>query len=215
MKTITAQFQGSEIHFHDDGWFNATEAAERYGKIPNDWLRLPATTAYLAAFERTYGKIPYVKTSKARTDRGGGTWLHPKLAVVFARWLDDDFAVWMDGVVDSILRGGEEKMDWKRLRHQAASSYLVMSTMLKEMREDVGKGTATFHYANEAKLVNFALCGEYAGLDRESLSLAELDLLAKLEVKNTILLARNVGRDDRREALLAVAANFPLLKGAA
>src|SRR5699024_12733709 len=44
----------------------------------------------------TYGEIPYVKTSRARQDRGGGTWLHPKLAVVYARWLSVEFSVWCD-----------------------------------------------------------------------------------------------------------------------
>ncbi|GAB0460404.1 KilA-N domain-containing protein [Escherichia coli] len=47
----------------------------------------------------------YVKTSKARKDRGGGTWLHPKLSVAFARWCDARFAVWCDLHIDSLLRG--------------------------------------------------------------------------------------------------------------
>jgi len=27
----------------------------------------------------------------------GGTWMHPRLAIDFARWLNPKFAVWMDG----------------------------------------------------------------------------------------------------------------------
>jgi hypothetical protein len=38
----------------------------------------------------------YLKTSKATLANGGGTWLHPKLAVRFAQWLDPKFAVWCD-----------------------------------------------------------------------------------------------------------------------
>ena len=40
--------------------------------------------------------------------RGGieqGTWLHPKLAVHFARWLDPKFAVWCDEQIEQILSG--------------------------------------------------------------------------------------------------------------
>lgn len=37
--------------------------------------------------------------------RNGGTWLNPKLAVAFARWLDDDFGVLCDAQIDAILRG--------------------------------------------------------------------------------------------------------------
>ena len=34
-----------------------------------------------------------------------GTWLHPKLAVDFARWLDPKFAVWCDEQIEQILSG--------------------------------------------------------------------------------------------------------------
>lgn len=102
---ITAEYEGKSYSFRADGWFNATEAAKRYGNDVHEWVRLPETKRYLAALERTYGKIPYVETSRARADRGGGTWLHPKLAVRFSRWLDVDFEIWCDMQIDKILRG--------------------------------------------------------------------------------------------------------------
>jgi len=102
---ITAEYQGKSYSFRADGWFNATEAAKRRGKDAHEWVRLPETKRYLAALERTYGKIPYVETSRARADRGGGTWLHPKLAVRFASWLDVDFEIWCDMLIDKILHG--------------------------------------------------------------------------------------------------------------
>ena len=34
-----------------------------------------------------------------------GTWLHPKLAVHFARWLDPKFAVWCDEQIEALLNG--------------------------------------------------------------------------------------------------------------
>nr|WP_110882822.1 KilA-N domain-containing protein [Photorhabdus australis] len=70
--------KGYPIRFNDEGWINATLAADKFEKYPNDWLRLPETSSYIQALERRYGKIPYVKTSRARKDRGGGTWLHPR-----------------------------------------------------------------------------------------------------------------------------------------
>ncbi|HBQ89184.1 MAG TPA: hypothetical protein DD803_06950 [Alcaligenes faecalis] len=103
---IKYDFEGHLYSFNMDGWFNATEAAARFGKAPAEWMRLPGTASYLVAFERRYGGIPYVKTSRARADRGGGTWLHPKLAVRFAQWLNDDFAVWCDEQIDAIIRNG-------------------------------------------------------------------------------------------------------------
>lgn len=103
---IPFDYRGQTVRFNADGWINATEAAAKFGKRPNEWLRLPDTLEYLDALERTCGKIPYVRTSRARADRGGGTWLHPKLAVAFARWLSADFAVWADLQIDGLIRSG-------------------------------------------------------------------------------------------------------------
>jgi len=100
---IAAEYEGIIVSFTGDGWFNATAPAAHFGKAPHEWLRLPATHDYLAALERKYGKIPYSKTKRGND---GGTWMHPKLAVPFARWLDVDFAVWCDEQIDHILRGG-------------------------------------------------------------------------------------------------------------
>ena len=202
-KTLLVAYQGHTIQFNDAGWFNATVAAEKFGRRPNDWLRLPDSTRYIAALERKYGKIPYVKTSRARADRGGGTWMHPKLGVAFARWLDVDFAVWCDEQIETIIHGEPEQNDWRRLRHEAASSYKVMSDVLMESRADAGKDTRPYHYANEAKLVNWAMTGEYAPLDRAGLSGDDLNILAKLEARNAVLIAKGASRELRRELLLA------------
>lgn len=63
---VKYEYQGQEINFTGDGWFNATEVATKFGRIASEWIRLPSTTEYISALERRYGKIPYVKTSKAR-----------------------------------------------------------------------------------------------------------------------------------------------------
>lgn len=100
---IKQDFEGHLYSFNDAGWFNATEAAKRFGQKAHEWLRLPGTVSYLAAFKRKYGNIPHLQ---ARRGVGGGTWLHPKLAVRFAQWLSDDFAVWCDEQIDGIMRKG-------------------------------------------------------------------------------------------------------------
>lgn len=113
---IPIEFEGHLMRFYDDGWTDATTAAEKFGKVPNEFLRLPETEAYIQGLERRYGKIPYVKTSRARKDRGGGTWLHPKLAVRFARWLSVDFEIWCDEQIDAIIRGNVMPVDDERIK---------------------------------------------------------------------------------------------------
>lgn len=109
---IKLEYEKKLYSFNDDGWFNATEAAKRHGKRPIDWLRQDEVQAYIAAMAEALGengKVSQDHFGLARTVRGGrspGTWLHPKLAVRFAQWLDVKFAVWCDLQIDAIIRNG-------------------------------------------------------------------------------------------------------------
>jgi hypothetical protein len=106
---VLADYQGQSVSFTADGWFNATEAAKRFGKKPAEWIRSPETKRYLRALARKneVEKSHFIRTERGRAgNRGGGaTWLHPKLAVRFAQWLDVDFAVWCDEQIDALLHG--------------------------------------------------------------------------------------------------------------
>lgn len=218
-RTIVLKYEGHAITYRDDGWFNATQAAAKFGKKPHDWQRLPSTDDYISTLCRHLRseKISLLKVIRGGRNQPDGTWLHPKLAVNFARWLDPEFAVWCDFQIDEIIRGST---NWRYQRHAAAASYKVMTQMLKASRDHDGKACATHHYMNEAKLVNWALQGEFRGIDREALSADELDLLAQLEVQNTMLLARGVDYSQRKPVLEGFArdwraANQPRIQKAA
>ncbi|MBL4833655.1 MAG: KilA-N domain-containing protein [Pseudomonas sp.] len=108
---IPFHYQGKPVRFNAEGWINATDVAKRFGKRPADWVRLPASERYMAALARALGLDTDVGKSHfglVMAEKGGkaqGTWLHPKLAVAFARWLDEDFAVWCDLHIDALLHG--------------------------------------------------------------------------------------------------------------
>lgn len=204
-KLVSADYDGLIVSFTEDGWFNATQAAAKFGKVPAEWLRLPSTIEYVAALKRhneSMGKTHKSKSGPA--SGGGGTWLHPKLAVPFARWLDADFAVWCDAKIDGLIRG---KDDWRKLRHTAASSYKAMAQVLQFARERLGKTCAPHHFSNEARLINFALTGEFCKVNRETLSAGDLDLLAKLETLDTVLLGCGSDYEVRKAELERYAAD--------
>lgn len=235
-KLIQANFDGQAMQFNSDGWFNATSAAARFEKEPFDWLNQRDTVEYIATLAdrktnscflkefneinkldgtsaaskakllRLAKKTGFVKTKSGAMEIGGGTWLHPKLAVIFARWLDLDFAIWCDEQIDIIIRGTPEQVNWKQTRHQAAVSFNVMCSMLEMSRKHDGKDTEAHHYMNEARLVNWAFCGEFVSIDRTQLGAKDLDLLAKLEVQNTMMIARGVDREIRKSMLQEIAA---------
>ncbi|ENX58155.1 MULTISPECIES: KilA-N domain-containing protein [Acinetobacter] len=108
---VKLKFEEFEQSFDSHGWFNATEAAKRYSKRPNDWLNLAETKEYIHALAEVM-EIPITSkngncTNLIKTKRGkedGGTWLHPKLAVPFTRWLDVRFGVWCDEQIDNLIR---------------------------------------------------------------------------------------------------------------
>jgi len=107
MQIITASYDGVPVEFDYAGWFNATKAAAKFGKKPYEWLRLPETLRYIDALCRNFkaGKSRFVRTARGGVAAMRGTWLHPKLAVRFAQWLDIDFAVWCDEIIENILQG--------------------------------------------------------------------------------------------------------------
>lgn len=110
---VKFDFEGRLYSFNTDGWFNATEAAKRYGKRLDHWLGTAETLEYIRALDEALtGKHSQISNTREngylRTRRGqnGGTWMHPKLAVAFARWLSAKFGVWCDLQIDSIIRNG-------------------------------------------------------------------------------------------------------------
>ena len=86
-----------------DGFADATAMCQANGKLWADYQRLQRTQEYLKALEAVMGNpITGEQAQLIQMTQGGpahlqGTWIHPRLAVDLARWLNPAFAVWMDG----------------------------------------------------------------------------------------------------------------------
>jgi hypothetical protein len=112
---IPFRYEGDMVRFNSDGWINATEIAKREDRRLDKWISTQETQDYIRALGHhlnTPEKGDLIKTQRGRS---GGTWLHPKLAVAFARWLSADFAVWCDLHIDALLHGElNEKQQFER-----------------------------------------------------------------------------------------------------
>lgn len=167
---IPFDYNGTFIRFTDDGWLNATDAARQHGKEPTAWLRKIDTLEYIGALANALGikcdalteinEIRDLDTSSSvsrakvlrlaketglvRTSSGigGGTWLHPKLLVLFARWIDVDFAVWADLHLDTVLRGGGNALQQYERAHKALET-------AKEQASEDGRGLAQWRHKKE------------------------------------------------------------------
>lgn len=98
---------------------------------------------------------------------------------------------------------GQNAGAWTDSRHRASIGYRMMADALQEARADDGKKTQGHHFANEARLVNWVLFGHFEGVDRGGMTQAELLLMAELEARNAILIARGRSYDERKAALPA------------
>lgn len=225
---LAVPYESYEMQFRDDGWFNATAAALRFGKAPNDWLMLLGTAEYICAlaehltgdsrwdkeineFNKIYEKRMSSAVAKAKLLKlvkstqlvvtkqggaaiGGGTWLHPNLAIPFARWLNAEFAVWCDKQIYNIIQG-ESHQDLGKLKHGAMESFTVMSEALREVRSVDGKTTTELDYTNEAKLISDLIMGCKAQ-DPEDLA-----VVSYLKTHNTAMIACGMSYEDRKKAL--------------
>lgn len=104
-------FNNIPVSFRDDGYLNATAVAAHFSKLPKDFLKNEQTQEYIVELADNLSKRRKILLDKNQlviVKHGGnnrGTWLHPKLAIHFARWLDPKFAVWCDEQIEQILSG--------------------------------------------------------------------------------------------------------------
>lgn len=215
---ITPIYQdGTPISFNKDGWINATDIADKYGKHLYHWLDNKDTQHYMEALAQSLNtrnsvglesvRDGLVVTKKGRY--GGGTWLHPSLAIAFARWLSPELAVWMDQQLLSILSG-----EWERQRRLTATFHKEMCEELEITRREMdGKNTKSYHYSNEARMLNRILTqGQADSLNRQSLTVEANKALERLERKNGFMIARGWAYQARKVRLEGLyAKEFPKL----
>ncbi|WP_207219242.1 KilA-N domain-containing protein, partial [Avibacterium paragallinarum] len=101
------------VSFNENHYLNATAIAKHFDKFVKDYLKTVQTKEYINALARnlSVGNIVLTANDLVVVRQGGieqGTWLHPKLAVNFARWLNADFAVWCDLKIDTLIENQQK-----------------------------------------------------------------------------------------------------------
>ncbi|MDK4696490.1 KilA-N domain-containing protein [Kingella negevensis] len=115
MNIQSFNYDNISVAFRNDGYLHATQIAKHFGKLPKDYLKTEQTQEYIAALADNCvrRKILTDKNQLVIIKQGGieqGTWLHPKLAIHFARWLDPKFAVWCDEQIEQIISGSLQSL---------------------------------------------------------------------------------------------------------
>jgi ribosomal protein L7/L12 len=182
MQIISRSYDGIDVVFDnsDSLYINATEIAKHFKKLPADWLRLKDTKAYIEAIYR-YGnphndKLVVVK--QGGNAQAQGTWIHKKLIIAFARWLNPEFAVWCDGVIEEILQTGSFSIENSETQFDRELKAFNNSVeMLRVNEASKIKMLRTFH---KSKNLETSYLPEYSD-ENHTYSLSHL--LKKFDVK--------------------------------
>lgn len=119
---MVKEYLGNSIQFKMvDGhvYANANKMAEAFGGSQKlyDWKNSSNTKRYIEALEKAYRKISdtqliIVKQGGKATEQG--TWIHEKLILNFARYLNVEFELWCDEQIATLLREGKVEIKPKK-----------------------------------------------------------------------------------------------------
>jgi hypothetical protein len=175
VKTYQQPSFSIEVPFTPEGYFNATKAAQAFGTTPKDWLRTQEAQKYIDAVRRkclteqnqsVNRKEAVTRNPVTEQDQlvivkqGGsdqGTWLHPKLGIVFARWLNVDFALWCDEIIDGILHGQQSQPQPHDTPTLSTEQWQVISDLIRDISLYCRRREGASHAAHERIRFAFGL----------------------------------------------------------
>lgn len=140
---IVKEYLGNSIQFKIvDGhvYANANKMAEAFGgrvKLDN-WKRSENTKRYIEALEKALRENH--DTELIIVKQGGkadeqGTWIHEKLILNFARYLNVEFELWCDEQIATLLREGKVEVKQKQL--SPAEFLLQQAQLMVDMEKRV------------------------------------------------------------------------------
>ena len=187
-------------------------AGEENRHRPSLWADNQQAKDLAAEIAQETGKAGIPALVLQRGGKAPGTYACKELVYAYAMWISPAFHL---KVIRTFDKAVTDVGDWRKLRHQSASSFKVANDILKMVRQEQGKDTESHHYSNEARLVNWALQGEFKGIDRDTLGAADLAVLCHLEERNAVLIGRGLSYEQRKPMLKQYAMDWRLAHGGA
>ena len=108
MSIVTKEYNNQVVEFDLSGdmMVSLTDMAKANGKRVSDWKDLPSTRSYLEALEKSDTRKSHIVIRKGGDSQLQGTWATKRVAIRFAQWLSDDFAIWVDTQIEELLTKG-------------------------------------------------------------------------------------------------------------
>lgn len=143
MKTLEFLYQENEIHFlvnpnDKNVMINATEMAKPFNKQLDNFTRLEGTQKFIKALLKSENsKFAPSDVREQLTEKhliygtNKATFMHRKLAMYFAFWLDVDFQIWIIDTIDEVIFGNYQK-HWEAHAQQEVAK-VAMEDLKTEM----------------------------------------------------------------------------------
>jgi hypothetical protein len=106
-------YGGSEVEFDLTGseiMINATEMGKIFGKRSVDFLKIDQTKEFILAISESEDIHSEKVVKVVNGGKNSGTWMHRKLALKFAAWLNPRFELWVFDVIEKIMFGDTAKI---------------------------------------------------------------------------------------------------------
>jgi hypothetical protein len=169
MKTLEFIYQENAIHFlvnpkNDNVMINATEMAKAFNKRIENFKVLEGTEKFIEALLRSENsKFEHCNPSEQLTEKdiiygtNKATFMHRKLSIYFAFWLDVEFQIWIIDTIDEIIFGNYKKhweahaiQEQARLDMESLKIKLLQNPTLESVKEYF-EAENSFKYAKNAK----------------------------------------------------------------
>ena len=140
---IVKEYLGNSIQFkmvEGHVYANANKMAEAFGgdvKLDN-WKRSENTKRYIQALEvnrKFHGTQLIIAKRGNSKEFEQGTWIHEKLILNFARYLNVEFELWCDEQIATLLREGKVEVKQKQL--SPAEFLLQQAQLMVDMEKRV------------------------------------------------------------------------------
>lgn len=188
IKTIERKIEGIAVYQREtDGYVNATQICKAHLEITGErkdtsnWLQTNMAQSAIEKLSLVTG-IPVTELIEVK--QGGkyqGTWIHPRLAVRFTMWVNDDFSLFVEDWIHSWLGSGytpaqmEADIDRVAMRDKLKDKKRIALTdqvksFLKAANEYVpGSKNTNIFFQRVHNQVNLVLTGETASEMRQRL----------------------------------------------
>lgn len=164
--SIIKSWNNKSIRIRADRYVNLTDMAQACGKRYPDWIRLEGSKSYLATLSAVV-QIP--TTELIQVNQGGtpelqGTWGHPKVAIRFAQWCSDSFAVQVDTWIDELLTTGQVQISTESQPQlppkRDAIDYVQASHILENLKNPILRSLLEQRMMEELTPTNKLLTGQ-------------------------------------------------------